>query len=575
MHGDEAVHAYKLDELLKTGRYEYDPFEFHGPTLYYLTLPVTWAVGARDSSDLSETHVRIVPALFGIAAVLLVWLLRDGLGYVVRRRGPTPLWDRFETGHAVGRRCPTLRAGRMPAPPGRRGPTLLAVSMAALLAAVSPVLVFYSRYYIQETLLSFFALAAIVAGWRFARSRHWGWAAACGAMLGCAHATKETSIIAFGCMGLALAGVVLAGRMGRAGALAGARDSDGKEVKAEHCTQSSGTRTGSLPHGRGSAGGAVLVGAVVAVAISVTFYSSFFTHAAGPLDSLRAVWTYVDRAGGEGAEAAHDKPWHYYLGTLLYTRYAPGPVWSESLIVVLALAGMVCAWRRPAVGADGAPLLRFLSLYTLLLAAAYSAIPYKTPWCMVQFVQPMTLLAGAGGAWLVSGIPALRLGTGTGVAAWAWRLAVGGLLAAATVQLAAQSYRTSFRFFADRRNPYVYAHPVMDVVRAGRWVERVAAAGPDGAETFVKVVGENVWPLPWYLRRMGRVGYWERIEDGPAAPIVVVEESLATPHGALFGNGHHVSIYGLRPGERVLVYVAADLYERFVLRQTSEQASSP
>jgi len=39
MHVDEAVHAVKFDTLWRTGLYKYDLNEYHGPTLYYATLP--------------------------------------------------------------------------------------------------------------------------------------------------------------------------------------------------------------------------------------------------------------------------------------------------------------------------------------------------------------------------------------------------------------------------------------------------------------------------------------------------------------------------------------------------------
>ena len=42
-----------------------------------------------------------------------------------------------------------------------------AVATAALLTAISPAMVFYSRYYIQEMLLVFFTLAALGCGWRY------------------------------------------------------------------------------------------------------------------------------------------------------------------------------------------------------------------------------------------------------------------------------------------------------------------------------------------------------------------------------------------------------------------------
>jgi len=51
MHQDEAIHAFKFKRLAQTGRYVYDPHDFHGPTLYYATLPVYWMGGAVGWTD--------------------------------------------------------------------------------------------------------------------------------------------------------------------------------------------------------------------------------------------------------------------------------------------------------------------------------------------------------------------------------------------------------------------------------------------------------------------------------------------------------------------------------------------
>ena len=75
MHGDEAVHAYKLETLRDTGTYQYDPYEYHGPTLYYSTLPVLWLSGLRTFGDMTETMLRVVPVLFGVGMILLLPLL--------------------------------------------------------------------------------------------------------------------------------------------------------------------------------------------------------------------------------------------------------------------------------------------------------------------------------------------------------------------------------------------------------------------------------------------------------------------------------------------------------------------
>src|SRR5579863_3749031 len=71
-HGDEAVHAFKFRELWEHGVYRYDPNEFHGPTLYYATLPSVWLRGRRDFAETQEADYRLPIALFGAAIILLL-----------------------------------------------------------------------------------------------------------------------------------------------------------------------------------------------------------------------------------------------------------------------------------------------------------------------------------------------------------------------------------------------------------------------------------------------------------------------------------------------------------------------
>ena len=84
-----------------------------------------------------------------------------------------------------------------------------AVAWSSLALAVSPVMTYFSRFYIQETLLA-------SSSWSVSRPRSgatcarpgWGWAAGAGLCAGMMYATKETSVIAFGA---AAAAFVLAG----------------------------------------------------------------------------------------------------------------------------------------------------------------------------------------------------------------------------------------------------------------------------------------------------------------------------------------------------------------------------
>jgi uncharacterized protein (TIGR03663 family) len=152
MHNDEGVNAYKFGQLWPNGSYKYDPNEHHGPTLIYATYAWTALTGAPPIDRVSDSRLRMVTLLFGVALILLLPLTADALG----RRGS--LW-------------------------------------AALLIGISPAFVFYSRYYIHEMLLVFFTFLALGAGWRYWRTRKLGWALLSGVALGLMHATKETFVL--------------------------------------------------------------------------------------------------------------------------------------------------------------------------------------------------------------------------------------------------------------------------------------------------------------------------------------------------------------------------------------------
>ncbi len=150
MHADEAVNADKFGTLLEGGGYGYDPSDYHGPSLYYLTLPSAWLQGTRRYVDVDEVTLRAVPAASGVA------LVAAHLGA-----------------------CAFLGS--------------FGASVAALLVAISPAMVFYSRYYIHETPLVLFSFAVLLAGCAYLRRPGAATALLTGACVGLMHATKETT----------------------------------------------------------------------------------------------------------------------------------------------------------------------------------------------------------------------------------------------------------------------------------------------------------------------------------------------------------------------------------------------
>jgi predicted membrane-bound mannosyltransferase len=149
----------------------------------------------------------------------------------------------------------------------------------------------------------------------------------------------------------------------------------------------------------------------------------------------------------------------------------------------------------------------------------------------------MILLAGVGSAVLIHG------------ARFQWaKTAAAILLLAGAGQLAAQAWWAAVPFAADRRNPYVYAQSSADILKLARQVEALAEVSPIGHQMRVNVIAPegDYWPLPWYLRKFDRVGWWNKLPEDPFAPVMVVSAKL---HAALDEKKTHLMIgyFEVRP----------------------------
>jgi hypothetical protein len=75
----------------------------------------------------------------------------------------------------------------------------------------------------------------------------------------------------------------------------------------------------------------------------------------------------------------------------------------------------------------------------------------------------------------------------------------------------------------------------------------------------VAVVGADIWPLPWYLRRCPTVGYWPVLPTSPEATVVLSSADQSEAVSRRLGPGWKSEIYGLRPEVlAILFYRAAD-----------------
>ena len=477
LHHDEGVNGFFLTNLLRQGRYAYDPENYHGPTLYYLTLPFVALAG------LHTFVIRLVPSLFGVGVVWLVLALRRYVGTV-------------------------------------------AALVAALLVAVSPACVFYSRYFIHEMPFVFFTLGLVVAALRFRETGTASDLLMASASAALMFATKETAFISVGTLGLAWMTAELweRARGGPRGQRARAAAEPGggfaKLLREENAV-------------------AVLLGAAALFAfIWVAFYSSFFTYWKGAFwDSFEAFVRWKKT----GMSEFHGKPWHTYIMWL---------VQEDVAVLVLGALGAVVALFERRLNRFAV----FVAAWGFGLLVAYSLISYKTPWLVLSFVVPLAVCAGyavqAFGAW-ASRVPGRSWRAAAAVAAFA---ALFGLY---------HTYVINFREYDNDQYPYVYSQTRREFQDLVREIERVGERAGTKEPGFATASPEY-WPSPWYFRNNPNAGYEGQLSSyyDPQKTLAIVGRQDQLPELQRVAGGAYTrvgDIYPLRPGVNLVLFVRRDL----------------
>ena len=298
-------------------------------------------------------------------------------------------------------------------------------------------------------------------------------------------------------------------------------------------------------------------GGTVAVVVAAVFLSSFFANLRGPLDGLLTYLPWLSRAGGA---SPHVQPWYDYLHRLVWWRLENGPVWSEGLIICLAAVGFAASLSGGGrwLGDGHAGFIRWIGFYACATTAVYSAIAYKTPWCLLQFLVVMIILAGVGTTAILRAIRPIPA-----------RSVVLLVLLIVAGHLAWQAYRASYVFPADRGNPYVCAQTSLDTVRLADRLDQLAGANDQHWDMRVKVIWEDefYWPLPWYLRRFKHVELWRQLPSDLDAPVVIASPQYDAELTAQLNETHIMTdFYEIRPQVLAQLWVRIDLWERYLKR---------
>ena len=494
LHHDEGVNGNFLVRLVRDGEYRYDPENYHGPTLYYFAALFPWITRLLFGTAARDNYGLTTITIRLVPAFF--GLATIGLVFLLRRRLGT---------------VATLAAG--------------------LMLAVSPGAVYLSRYFIHETHFVFFTFGIVVAGVRFYDSRNPTWLLLASASAALLFATKETAFISVGVLLIAF-GLTHVYRWLYRKAVA---QPSGKPRKPGAPTQSAFRRF------IGDFGTANLViSAVIAIVVflflNAVFYSSFFKNSQGIYDALKTfdIWTKT-------GNTAHVHPPFTYVLWLLR---------QEAPLLILGAIGAVYVVVKPKNSTA-----LFAALWAFGLIAAYSLIPYKTPWLVLNFIVPLALIAG----YVVQLIYELD------------RAQVRMVALVMFIAFAVSAYQTIDLNFINYDNDktyyvYVYAHTRRGTLDLVRNIEQIAAER-DGRKTGITIVSPDYWPLPWYLRNFSRTAYFGRMAASTEAMIIGREDQKAeidANFGELYRqvpSNEPNGSFELRPGVRLLLYVRRNRIE--------------
>jgi uncharacterized protein (TIGR03663 family) len=270
---------------------------------------------------------------------------------------------------------------------------------------------------------------------------------------------------------------------------------------------------------------------LVFVALNVFFYSSFFTnYPQGVYDSLKTfqVWTKT-------GQTAHVHSAETYLEWL--TK-------QEAALLGLGVIGAVFVVFKPKNS-----FALFSALWAFGLIAAYSLVPYKTPWLALNFIVPLALIAG----YAIQRLYELERGQ--------LRLPI-AVLAMATLWGTYQTIDLNFLNYDNDSTyyVYVYAHTKRGTKDLVNEIDRLAKQSPDAAKTGITIVSPDYWPLPWYLRNYTRVGYFAQMTQ-TNEPLIIASETQQKEMEDRYGDLYQLvpskeanGAFSLRPGVNLLLY---------------------
>jgi uncharacterized protein (TIGR03663 family) len=541
MHHDEGVNGYFLTTLFREGIYKYDPSNYHGPTLYYIALAFAKIFGLETFS------VRASVAVFGVLLVVMMFFLRRYIGtigslaagaFIALSPGMVYI-SRYFIHEIFFIFCSLgIVFGVLFFIEGRR-PGAWAVGAMALILLVCflpPALNIVAFFDFKNPTavwlarLAFFAVEAILVFLVMRMLLDWNDGRPLYLLLAAASLALffATKETAFITVGTLLIACICIWlwRKIYGGMFEGDLGAD--ELAPVALTwKTFRERLGT----RADVTLLTVACAAVFVYVSVVFFSSFFTYAEGVAGAFKAyaIWT---KTGSKD---------HTQNGYLAYVKW----LWRlEAPIMFLSVLGTLIAFIKVRHR-----FAMFAALWAFGLFLAYTIIPYKTPWLALSFLLPMCIIAGYAVNEMFASANASMRG-------------VGALLSAIAVGvLAFQTYDLNFRRYDDDSMPYVYAHTRRGFLDLVGQIEYYADKSGRGKEATVQIVSPDYWSLPWYLNEYPRANFHGRIVPSNTAEMIVAKKGEQDDDILREYEAHYkfAGEFPLRPGVDLILLVRRDL----------------
>lgn len=538
-HHDEGVNGFFMTTLFRDGIYKYDPSNYHGPTLYFIALSFAKMFGFNTIS------MRASVGIFGVAMVVMIFFLRNYIGKIgsltaalFLALSPGMVFISRYFIHEIFFVCCSfgIVLGVLFFIEKRKaGVFAIATMTLLLLICFLPSALNLSKLVGEENMallwilrVGLFAIEAfliflvmrILLNWNGGRAIYLMLASASAALF---FATKETAFITIGTLIMAVISVWIWRKIYSA-IISRPKKNEFEPVELTWQTFRAGL-------GDGKDFTLVMIAiAVVFAYIGVLFFSSFFTYAQGISKAFEAyaIWT---KTGTKD---------HTQSGTWGYLTW--GMKLEAPIFILSAIGTLIALFKARHRFA------MFAGFWAFGLFAAYSIIPYKTPWLALSFILPMCIIAGYG-------INELARSSDIGQ-----RIFAGLLTVFAAVMLGYQSYDLNFLRYDDDSMPYVYAHTRRGFLDMVNKIEYYADKSGKAKDAGIEIVSPDYWPLTWYMKDYPKAIFHARFADVTTSELIVASTAQLSELNKRYGaNYKYVGTYPLRPGVDLMLLVRKDL----------------